>query len=926
MNIEQKNTLFIVSLVMTVLLGITTSAFFLVREHVSNSIEQDLQRAQNVFIAAQKNQFDNLTMVARGVRSEPSLVAATLTGDIGTVRGTLEDLSPRPGADFMAVYLSTGPGGIAGAGSKPHFTSPQILGSRQLIRMVESLARGQSMVAGNVLVYDSLLQIVAMPIENPLGGRAGVLLIGRQFAASELDAIRNLVQSDLAIFSGNTVLASSMNGLQDVLPELNSWPTDGGVNDVDVGGVSYTGSLLPMRATTDSDERAATVLLAAPHAYYWGPYFTLGELTLYISALIVLAATLAGIHVSRKSLTRPLVVLAKATEAIRAGNFSQTVDIKRDDEIGQLSASFNTMLAYLNQSRSALERSRKRFRDFADSSSDWLWESDSSGRYTYISSGVLKVLGVRAEQFKGKTLRDVFPGSQISRLSALLKPEKGTPLPFKDVEVWIAASQGQYCLRINGAPVFDAQNRFRGFRGTARDITKLKQDEHRMVILANQDHLTGVANRRRFIQDLGHEIRRLEGSAQSGVLILIDLDHLKLVNDTAGHAAGDQIIVQVAGLLKRVSREEDLLARISGDEFALAYPDMNEQKGLERAQNLLQSINDLKPKFGGRVINISASIGIVSIPKDGRQPVELLAKADAAMTSAKKAGRNRIMFYNAADMSRDRMDSQLTWKDRLIDALEYDRLFLMYQPIMDIRAGKVSHYEVLVRMRGDKGVYLPPDKFIPAAEQFGLIQRVDRVVIKKAINALSRLPEHLSHIGFSINLSGLTVGDPEIYGLIVQELRESGVAPERVAFEITETAACEQLSTAVEFIEKVRQLGCKVLLDDFGVGFSSFSYLKHLRADMLKIDGSFIRDIHNSGADQLFVKALVDVARGMGMQTIAEFVENEEVYEQVAALGVDYVQGYHVGRPAADLTVPHLAKPRTATAPAAIESDVAVSA
>ena len=914
MNIEQKNTLFVVSLVMTVLLGIATAAFFLVREHVQNSIEQDVQRAQNVFIAAQKTQFDNLTIVARGVRTEPSLVAATLTGDIDTVRGTLEDLSPRPGADFMAVYLSTGPGGIAGAGSRPHFTSPQILSSRQLIGMVESLRRGQSLVAGNVLVYDSLLQIVATPIENPLGGRVGVLLIGRQFAASELSAMRNLVQTDVAIFSGNTLLASSIAGLQDLLPELNLWSGDGGVHKFDIGDASYTGTILPMLVSVDSKEQAATVLIAAPHAYYWGPYYTLGELAFYISVLIVLAASLAGTWISRKNLTRPLVMLVKATEAIRAGNFSQTVDIKRDDEIGQLSASFNTMLNYLNQSHSALERSRQRFRDFADSSSDWLWETDGEGRYTYVSSGVLKVLGVRAEQFNGKALSDVFPGSQVTGLSALLRPDKGTPLPFKDVEVWITASQGQLCLRINGAPIIDGQNRFRGYRGTARDISKLKQDEHRMVILANQDHLTGVANRRRFIQDLGHEIRRMEGSSQFGVLILIDLDHLKLVNDTAGHAAGDQIIVQVAGLLKRASREEDLLARISGDEFAVAYPDMNEQKGLERAQELLQRINDLKPRFGGRVINISASIGIVSIPQDGRQPVELLAKADAAMSSAKKAGRNRIMFYNAADMARERMDSQLVWKDRLIDALDNDRLFLMYQPIMDVRARKISHYEVLVRMRGDKGVYLPPDKFIPAAEQFGMIQRVDRVVINKAITALSRLPEHMNNIGFSINLSGLTVGDPEIYPLIVQELNRSGVASERVAFEITETAACEQLSSAVEFIEKVRQLGCKVLLDDFGVGFSSFSYLKHLRADMLKIDGGFIREIHSSGADQLFVKALVDVARGMGMQTIAEFVENQDVYERVSELGVDYVQGYHVGRPAPDLTVAPMPKSRSATA------------
>jgi diguanylate cyclase (GGDEF)-like protein/PAS domain S-box-containing protein len=906
MNIEQKNTLFVVSLVMAVLFGIAAVASYLAQEHVSNSIERDLERARNVFIEAEKNRFDNLTSVARGVRAEPGLIASALTGDMGTVRGTLEDLSPRPGADFLAVYLGAGPGDIAGAGSRPQFTSLQLLNSKQMLGMVESLTRGAGLVAGNVLVYDTLLQVVATPIENPLGGRIGVLLVGRQFATSDLSSMLNLVQSDVAIFNGTTLLASSIDGLQRVLPDLDRLADYGSVNEFTVDGVDYSGSLLPMRVSADSKERAATVLLAAPHDYYWAPYLTLGRSALCISVVIVLVASFVGIWVSRKSLTRPLKLLVSATEAIGAGNFDQTVNIMRHDEIGQLSASFNTMLQYLNHSRSALERSRQRFRDFADSSSDWLWETDSEGRYIYVSAGVAKVLGVRAELFRGKTLSDIFPGSQINHLTALLAPRDRVPLPFKDAEEWITTSQGQYCLRVNGAPVLDAKHRFRGYRGTARDITKLKQDEHRMVVLANQDHLTGVANRRRFIQDLGREIRRMEGAEQTGVLLLIDLDHLKLVNDTAGHAAGDQIIVQVAGLLKRALREEDLLARISGDEFAAACSGMDDNKGMEKARQLLQSINKLKPLLGGRATNISASIGIVSIPRDGRQPVELLAKADAAMISAKQSGRNRIMFYNAADMSRERMDSQLAWKDRLIDALDHDGLFLMYQPIFSVSARKASHYEVLVRMRGDKGTYLPPDKFIPAAEQFGLIQRVDRIVITKAINALARLPQHMDNVGFSINLSGMTVNDPEIYPVIVSELNQSGIAPERVAFEITETAACEQLNSAVEFIEKVHQLGCKVLLDDFGVGFSSFSYLKHLHADMLKIDGSFIRDIHNSDSDRLFVKALVDVARGLGMDTIAEFVENQEVYDQVAALGVNYVQGYHIGRPTPDLTVPSM--------------------
>ena len=215
--------------------------------------------------------------------------------------------------------------------------------------------------------------------------------------------------------------------------------------------------------------------------------------------------------------------------------------------------------------------------------------------------------------------------------------------------------------------------------------------------------------------------------------------------------------------------------------------------------------------------------------------------------------------------------------------------------------GQVHHYEVLVRIRESNGALIAPGKFIPAAEQFGFIQRVDQQIVRKAIRNLAELPADKSNIGFSINLSGLSVSNGGMYDLIEREVNESGVDPARITFEITETAACEQLNNAIEFIQKIRQLGCRISLDDFGVGFSSFSYLKHLRADIIKIDGSFIRDIHNNNADQLFVKALVDVARGMGMRTIAEFVENEQVFQRVRNLGVDYVQGYYLGKPQLDL-------------------------
>jgi diguanylate cyclase (GGDEF)-like protein len=437
----------------------------------------------------------------------------------------------------------------------------------------------------------------------------------------------------------------------------------------------------------------------------------------------------------------------------------------------------------------------------------------------------------------------------------------------------------------------------KGYRGTARDITKAKQDEQHMMVLANQDHLTGLSNRSRFLKDLEHEIRRVERVKQSGALMLVDLDHLKLINDTAGHFAGDEIIVQVAGLLKRLSRNEDLLARLSGDEFALAFPGMDEAQAMDKAQQLLGRIKELKPQLGGRTVNLSASIGVTLFPRHGTAPVELLAKADTAMYTAKDAGRNRALLFDEAAMAQERMNSQLAWKDRLLEAIEQDLFVLAFQPIVSVTSGRVHHYEVLVRMKAPGDTLFPPGKFIPTAEQFGLIHQVDRIIVTKAIRYLAEHRDLNPETGFSINLSGMSVGNDEMFQLIAREIRESGVAPQRFTFEVTETAACEKLNDAMEFISKVRRLGCHISLDDFGVGFSSFSYLKHLRVDTLKIDGSFIREIHQNNADQLFVKALVDVARGMGIKTIAEFVENEAVFKLVSRLGVDYVQGYYLGKP-----------------------------
>ncbi|MFP5506480.1 MAG: putative bifunctional diguanylate cyclase/phosphodiesterase [Gammaproteobacteria bacterium] len=916
MNIEQKNALFIIGLVALVLCSVTLSGYLLIRTHVHAEIERDLMRSQRVFVEAQKHAFDRMVTNARGLSREPSLLAAALTADGATVRGMLEDLYPRPGIDLLAVYLGAGAGSAIAEGRKPHFTSPQVLGSEPLQQLLRQVNAGASIAYGNALVFDTFLRLVAIPIQSPLGGAIGVLVIGEEINQAAIEEYRQLIRAEVALFSGNVLLGSTLSADVD-LQQLGYSGDDRRPLQFLAGGETFIGHIYPVRAA-DAKTTIAQVLLAHSSDSYWAPYRQLGQTGMVISALILLIALLIGIGVSRAALTRPIMALAEATRHIAAGDLTYQVRIRRRDELGQLAASFNGMLADLSASQAELEHNRQRFHDFAESSSDWLWETDHEGRFTYVSPGVTETLAMHPDDFLGRTLAAVFPRDDLGEVMSRLRCGAGKCYPFKEIETSITLADGaRRHLRFNGMPI-TGEAGTRGYRGTARDVSKAKQDEERLVVLANQDQLTGLANRRRFLIDLAHEIRHAQSRNRGGVLMLIDLDHLKMINDTAGHAVGDELIVQIAGVLKRLSRNEDLVARVSGDEFAMAFPDMDAQQGKDKAAVVLEAIGECRPVYQGRALNVSASIGLVAFPERGGDAVELLAKADTAMYMAKDAGRNRVKFFVEGDMSRERMGTQLAWRSRIVEALDNDLFELAFQPIAALVDGDVHHFETLVRMRDRDGGSLMPGNFIPTAEQFGLIGQVDRAILSKAIRHLAALPPELSTVGISINLSGMSVGDDEVFELIDSELRETGIDPKRVTFEVTETAACEQMAKAAEFIARVRALGCCISLDDFGVGFSSFSYLKNLHVDTLKIDGSFIRDIVRSRDDQLFVKALVDVARGMGIRTVAEFVENAGTVEILRRLGVDYVQGYYVGRPVKAISRFKLGQPGTDDADRAV--------
>jgi diguanylate cyclase (GGDEF)-like protein/PAS domain S-box-containing protein len=431
--------------------------------------------------------------------------------------------------------------------------------------------------------------------------------------------------------------------------------------------------------------------------------------------------------------------------------------------------------------------------------------------------------------------------------------------------------------------------------GTIRDATERKRFEAHLQHLADHDGLTGLFNRRRFEEELAEYLSYPGRYGGRGAVLLFDLDHFKYVNDTYGHRAGDAVIGSIAPAIAGHVRDSDVVARIGGDEFAVLLKETGAEAAKRLAESLLATVRERRVTLGGVVVSMSTSIGVALFGDDEPGTVDLLAAADLAMYAAKEGGGDRVHLFAEDDQRVVNLQSRQRCAEQIRRALEEDRFELHWQPIIELASGDDTHRELLLRMIGDDGALIPPGAFIPTAERFGLIQAIDRWVVRRAIALLAEHPA----ISLEVNLSAATISDPELGSLIESELAATTVDPGRLVFEITETAAIANIDQARLFAERIARVGCGFALDDFGAGFSTFYYLKRLPLDYLKIDGDFIRGLTRSPTDRLIVKAMVDIAQGMGLKTIAEFVENAETAALLRRLGVDYSQGYHHGRPAA---------------------------
>ncbi|MEE9345476.1 MAG: EAL domain-containing protein [Methylococcales bacterium] len=431
------------------------------------------------------------------------------------------------------------------------------------------------------------------------------------------------------------------------------------------------------------------------------------------------------------------------------------------------------------------------------------------------------------------------------------------------------------------------------------DLTERNQIESQLTWLADHDPLTNLYNRRRFENELKRTLSIANRYHQSGALIYFDIDQFKIVNDSSGHKVGDELLVRVADKLKCVTRETDLIARVGGDEFVVLAPHVS----LEEAQKLVGKIctemTTIEISADKSVHRVSISAGLLLFPIPDYSEQDIMASVDLAMYKAKHSNKGGWCLATMQDFDREEVRTQVNWKFNIQKGLQDDRFLLYFQPIKRISDGSIAHYECLLRMRDDDGRVVSPGLFLHVAEQTGLMTLIDKRVLELAFKIQSDFIKNKLDIILSVNLSGEIISNPDAVDTVTTLLKKYDVPASKFIFEVTESQAVTNLFAAQNFMRQIHEIGGQFALDDFGVGFSSMSYLKQLPVQYLKIDGGFVKNLDVDHEDKLFVQAINSVGRGMGLKTIAEFVENEQIYEALRYIGVDYAQGYAIGRPMA---------------------------
>ena len=636
---------------------------------------------------------------------------------------------------------------------------------------------------------------------------------------------------------------------------------------------------------------------------------------LLITVVAILVTTYLAARLSQ-GVTFPIRSLTRIVAAIKDGDFRKRVEVDAGGEIRILQEGINAMAGALEQAR---ENERRRAEDeifiekvkaqtTLESLGEGVITTDADGRVTYLNPAAECLTGWSHDDASRRPLSEIFrvfsSSGNISVEYPVAECIREGRTVHHDFPLRLRSRNGaEFVVQDTATPIRDKNGQVIGMVLVFHDYSHLHRMSERLAYQASHDDLTGLLNRREFEVQLSKALEEA-GDGTEHALCYIDLDQFKVVNDTCGHQAGDELLRQLTLQIEGKIRKHDIFARLGGDEFGIILKDCPLDSAEKLADEIKQTVRSFQFAWQQHSFEVGASIGLVPITHNHVTTSELMMTADSACYIAKDKGRNRIHVYKPTDEDVIRHTGDMRWLQRLNQSLETDSFILYGQSIVPLEesAGEMDYYEVLLRIRDpDKGLILP-DNFIPAAERYQLMLPIDKWVVSNVFRMLSEagVAGAAGSPGlrtFSINLSAQSLTDEGFLDHVTRCLEETAVDPAIIAFEITETAAITHLSRAVHFIETLKERGCRFLLDDFGSGLSSFGYLSNLPIDYIKIDGHFVCDLTRNSVSRSIVESIVRIARVMGLKTIAEFVETEELGLEAKRCGIDYAQGYGIRQP-----------------------------
>ena len=610
-------------------------------------------------------------------------------------------------------------------------------------------------------------------------------------------------------------------------------------------------------------------------------------------------------------LSRPLLKMVSSAQRFAREDQTARFNENRNDEFGYLAKFINQALDQVLSHQRELEASQKALSKEKVQAEVTL-HSIMDGVITTDSDNIIQYLNPVAERLMGQNLSQARE-TNLSQAIRLIHEDTGQPvaspteacLKKRQVEVLrnhsaMLRNDGMIIpIEATAAPMRNDKGDLIGSVMVFQDVSHERKLSRQLSYQASHDMLTGLLNRRMFEELLEDLLLNIKVENRHHAFCYLDLDQFKIVNDTCGHVAGDELLRQLAELLKTCIREGDVLARLGGDEFGLLLENCGLEKATEVAEKVRLTVKDFRFAWQDRSFEIGASIGVVGINAENMQLASVLSSADMACYAAKDMGRNRVHVYEPSDAILAERHGQMHWAGRISKALQEHRLVLFMQTVESIHRSRsnTQHCEILLRMRDEEGVMIRPDSFIPAAERYNLMPAIDRWVVRQVFKHMGVICCDCEDKVVAINLSGTSLVDEGLLEYILDMAEKHHTDLNRICFEITETAAISNLAKAGQFIKALKARGCRFSLDDFGSGLSSFTYLKNLPVDYIKIDGSFVVDMINDPIDRAMVDAIVRVGHVMKVQVIAEWVENEETLNLLKAMGVDYGQGYHLGVP-----------------------------